>query len=43
VQADIADRRAYDEAAFRDAGMSKVTRTYKFDPTKPRIKKKARV
>ncbi len=41
VQADISDRRAYDEAAFRGAGMEeRPQRTYKYDPTKPYIKKK---
>lgn len=40
TSADIADRRAFDEAAFREAGMEKAPRTYKYDPTKPLIRAK---
>jgi len=35
VQADIADRRALDEQAFKDAGMTKPIKTYSYDPSKP--------
>jgi len=35
VQGEIADRRAYDEQQFRDAGSAAPKKTYKFDPTKP--------
>jgi len=35
VQADIADRRALDEQAFRDAGVAKPVKTYSYDPSKP--------
>jgi hypothetical protein len=38
--ADVADRRNHDEAAFRQSGMEKPQRTYKFDPTKPFVKRK---
>ena len=38
VQADIQDRRQFDEEQFRQAGQGRPKRTYKFDPTKPRIK-----
>ena len=42
VQNELADRRAFDEQAFREAGGKKAQRTYKFDPTKPLITKKQR-
>lgn len=35
VQADIVDRRVYDEQMFREAGHKVPKVTYKFDPTKP--------
>merc|ERR1712024_270904 len=38
--ANIADRREYDEQKFREAGMAKPQRTFKFDPTKPFVKRK---
>jgi YidC/Oxa1 family membrane protein insertase len=38
VQADVADRRSYDEQSFREAGLDKPKRTYRFDPTQPRLK-----
>ena len=37
LQADIADRRSFDEDVFRKAGQQKPPRTYKFDPTKSRV------
>ena len=42
VQADIVDRRVHDERIFREAG-SMQRRTYKFDPTNPRIPSKKKV
>jgi len=38
--ANVADRRQYDEQKFREAGMTKPQRTFKFDPTKPFVKRK---
>lgn len=43
VQADIADRRAHDEKVFREAGLAKPPRTYKFDPTRPMIRSKPKL
>ena len=40
VQADIADRRAFDEQQFREAGTIAPKRTFKFDPTRPAVKRK---
>jgi len=39
AMADIIDRREYDERVFREIGSSKPKRTFKFDPTKSRLKK----
>lgn len=38
--ANVSDRRDYDEQKFREAGMAKPQRTFKFDPTKPFVKRK---
>jgi hypothetical protein len=35
--ADVADRRRYDEDVFRKAGTGRPKRTFKFDPTKPKV------
>ena len=35
VQGQIQDRRAYDEQQFKDAGVKKPMKTFKYDPTKP--------
>jgi len=35
TQGDIVDRRAYDDRQFRDAGVKKPMKTFKYDPTKP--------
>jgi len=35
TQANVIDRRAYDDQQFRDAGVKKPMKTFKYDPTKP--------
>jgi hypothetical protein len=35
--AEVQDRRRHDAEMFRKAGLDKPKRTYKFDPTKPRL------
>ena len=40
VAADVEDRRVFDEQQFRDSGASKPKRTFKFDPSKPIVRKK---
>ena len=37
VQSDIQDRRRFDEDVFRKAGSGRPKRTFKFDPTKPKV------
>ena len=37
VQADMTDRRRFDEDVFRKAGTGRPKKTFKFDPTKPRV------
>ncbi|XP_040574057.1 mitochondrial inner membrane protein OXA1L [Lepeophtheirus salmonis] len=42
VQKDVIDRRAFDEQMFREAGLQKKRRTYKFNPTAPMLSSKGK-
>ncbi|TRY62097.1 hypothetical protein TCAL_01760 [Tigriopus californicus] len=40
VQSEVADRRQVDEQTFKEAGVKKPRRTYRFDPTRPSLPNK---